>query len=201
MTNGTIDDGTDFALTWTIDEPTARSSHALVDDGRVWLIDPIDWAPALERVATLGKPAGVVQLLDRHNRGSAAVAARLGVPHLTVPAAIADSPFELVALTHRRWWRESALWWPARRTLVVPEAVGTTAGFVVGTGPVGVHPALRALPPRRLRAYAPDHLLVGHGAALHDDAAAALTSALDRSRRDIPRLLSRLPRLIRGARS
>lgn len=199
--NGTIDDGTDFALTWTIDEPMARSSHALADGGRVWIVDPVDWEPALERVAALGEPAAVVQLLDRHSRDAGAIAARLGVPHLKVPGAIAESPFQLVELTHRRWWNESALWWPARRTLVVPEAIGTTPAFAVGTGAAGVHPALRLMPPRRLRSYAPEHLFVGHGPTLHDDAATALVTALDHARSDIPRLLARLPSLIRSARS
>jgi hypothetical protein len=199
--NGTIDDGTDFALTWTIEEPMARSSHALVEDGRVWIVDPVDWAPALERVAALGEPAAVVQLLDRHSRDAAAIAARLRVPHLKVPSAIAESPFKILALTHRRWWKESALWWPARRTLVVPEAIGTAPAFAVGTGAAGVHPALRLLPPRRLRSYAPAHLLVGHGPALHYNAATALAVALDDARTDVPRLLAQLPSLIRSARS
>ncbi|HZO36997.1 MAG TPA: hypothetical protein VFB41_08995 [Solirubrobacteraceae bacterium] len=178
----------------------ARSSHALADDGRVWIVDPVDWAPALDRVAALGEPAAVIQLLDRHKRDSALIAARLGVPHLTVPEAITDSPFELVRLTHRRWWDEVALWWPARRTLVVPEAVGTVEAFTLGAEQAGVHAGLRLTPPRQLSDFSPEHLLVGHGPALHDDAAPALAAAVDRSRRDIPLLLRRLPGLIRGAR-
>lgn len=198
--HGTIDDSAGFAVTWTIDEPGRRSSHALVVDGSVWIVDPVDWAPALERVAALGEPAAVVQLLDRHNRDSATIAARLGIPHLTVPDAIPASPFEVVALTRRRWWRESALWWPQKRTLVVPEAVGTVEGFSVGTQPAGVHPVLRLTPPKALRAFAPDHLLVGHGPALHDSAAAALAGALTGSRRELPQLIATLPRLLRRSR-
>ena len=200
MLKGAIDDSLGFALSWTIDEPERRSSHALADDGRVWIIDPIDWQPALERVAALGEPAAVVQLLDRHRRDSAAVAARLGVPHLTLPSAVADSPFELIRLTHRRWWHESALWWPARATLVVPEAIGTARGFAVGGAAAGVHPVLRLLPPRVLANFAPEHLLVGHGPPLHDAAAAALAAAIDRSRRDLPRLLAELPGVVRDVR-
>lgn len=199
--DGTIDDSAGFALTWTIDEPMARSSHALAADGRVWILDPVDWPPALELVTALGEPAAVVQLLDRHGRDSAAIADRLGVPLLAVPAALDDSPFRLVSLTQRRWWRETALWWPARETLVVAEAIGTAAPFALGAGAAGVHPMLRLLPPARLRAYAPRHLLVGHGPPVHDGAAAALAAALDGSRRDIPRLVRRLPRLLRDARS
>ena len=59
----------------------ARSAHALRDGDRVWLVDPYEDAEALERAAALGAPAGVLQLLDRHDRDCAALAARLGVPH------------------------------------------------------------------------------------------------------------------------
>lgn len=197
---GTIDDAVPWAISWSLDEAVERTCHALVDDGRVWIVDPVDWEPALERVAALGEPAAVLQLLDRHNRDAASIAARLGVAHLTVPDAIVGSPFEVVPLTRRRRWREAALWWPERRALVVPEAIGTGLAFAVGDGPAGVHPFLRLTPPRRLLRYAPEHLLVGHGPSLHDGAAAALTTAIDRSRRDIPRFVARLPRLVRAAR-
>src|SRR5664280_3613093 len=69
-----------LGLTWTVREPASRTSHALVDAGRVWLIDPTWDAPVFERVAALGEPAAVIQLLDRHNRDCATIAARLGIP-------------------------------------------------------------------------------------------------------------------------
>ena len=37
-------------LTWVVDEPIERASQALVDQGRVWLVDPTDDRAALERV-------------------------------------------------------------------------------------------------------------------------------------------------------
>lgn len=187
----------DFALSWVVDETMERASHAVVDDGRVWLIDPVADEQALERAAALGEPAGVVQLLDRHERDGAAVAQRLGVPLLPLPGVLAGSPFEVVPLIDRRWWHEVALWWPARRTLIVPEAVGTGGYFTFGRGAVGVHPMLRLTPPNRLRGCAPEHLLVGHGPPLHREVTAELYGALDRSRRDIPHGLVRLPRMLR----
>jgi len=36
-----------------------RAFHALVDDGRVWLVDPLD-GPEMEDAAALGEPAGVL---------------------------------------------------------------------------------------------------------------------------------------------
>ena len=188
-------------LTWVVRESIARASHALVDAGRVWLIDPTDEPGVLERVASLGVPAAVLQLLDRHNRDCAAVAARLGVPHRRVPAALPDTPFEVLPVVNVRLWREIALWWPARRTLIVAEAIGTAPTYAPGPSGAGVSIGLRLWPPRRLAAYEPDHLLVGHGAALHGPrATAALREAIERSRRDLPRAFAGLPLLLINSR-
>ena len=69
-----------------------RTAHALATGDGVWLVDPVDVPEAMERAAALGAPAGVIQLLDRHNRDCAAIAARLGVPHLRVPAGRPGQP-------------------------------------------------------------------------------------------------------------
>ena len=66
-------------------ETLTRTSHAVAVDGRVWVTDPVDGEGIDERIRALGEPAGVVQLLDRHARDSAAVAERLGVPLHVVP--------------------------------------------------------------------------------------------------------------------
>jgi hypothetical protein len=182
-------------LSWVLAEPLARASHALVDGDRVWLVDPTDEAAALEAALALGRPAGVLQLLDRHNRECARLAERLAVPHLKVPAAVPDSPFEVVPLVDRRFWHEVALWWPARRALVVAEAIGTSPGYAPASLGAGVSVGLRPWPPRRLTAFEPEHLLVGHGPPLHGPGAApALREALRRARVDLPRAVVALPR-------
>lgn len=188
-----------FGITWTVREPMRRSSHALVDDGRVWLVDPVFDEAVLDRVAALGAPAGVVQLLDRHDRDGAEIAARLGVPLRRLPDTVPDAPFRVVRVLDRPGWHERALWLPAHDALVVSETLGTAPLFAVGAARVGVHPLLRLFPPRSpFRAFAPRHLLVGHGAGLHDgDVAEDVRSALDRSRTDIPKLLAALPGALR----
>ena len=187
-------------LTWVVDEPVSRTSHALVDQGRVWLVDPTDDPAALERSLALGRPVAVVQLLDRHNRDCAALAARLEVPHLKVPAGLPDTPFEVIPVVSVRVWREVALWWPEARTLIVAEAIGTAATYAPGPLGAGVSVGLRLWPPRRLAAYGPEHLLVGHGPALHGPGVtAALHEALARSRRDLPRALVALPKALANA--
>jgi hypothetical protein len=187
-------------FSYLLDDRARRTSHALADGGRVWLVDPVDVPEAIERARGLGEPAAVLQLLDRHNRDCAALSARLGVPHLRLPAALPGTPFEVLRVTWWRGWREIALWWPQQRTLAVAEAVGTLPLFTAGRElTAGVHPVLRLLPPDALRGYEPDHLLVGHGAGIHGArAAGALDEALARSRSDLPRMLARLPSLLRS---
>jgi hypothetical protein len=176
----------------------ARAAHAVRDGDTVWLIDPFEDPAALEAAATLGQPAGVIQLLDRHQRDGEAIANRLGVPLMRLPKAIPGTPFEVVSVVARPWWREIALWWPAQRTLIVAEAIGTGPLFGLGRR-AGVHPMLRAVPPRSaLGRYSPERLLVGHGPALDGNAAPALSQALSSSRSDIPKLLATLPSVIRG---
>jgi len=181
---------------WLVDERMARTSHALEVDGRVWLFDVVDWPGLDDRVQAHGDPAGVVQLLDRHNRDCAAVASRLGVPHYVVPGALPGTPFELRPVVRLRWWREVALWWPEPRLLLVADALGTIPFFCAGDEPAGLHPVLRLRPPPALRGLEPEHLLVGHGAGIHHQPA-ALESALRTGRRRIPRWLAGLPRVVR----
>jgi hypothetical protein len=179
---------------WTVGETMARTSHALAVDGRVWLVDPVDWPEAIERTRTLGEPVGVIQLLDRHNRDCAAIAARLDVPHLLTPDELPGSPFTVVSVVRRKHWRESALWWPQTRTLAVAEALGTNRFYTAGKAPVAVHLVLRLTPPRMLGAYRPDRLLVGHGGAVSGpETADAIDDALRTSRRGLPGALASVP--------
>ena len=48
-----------LGLTWVGDDSLKRAAHALVHDGRVWLVDPFEDEEALARVAELGELAGV----------------------------------------------------------------------------------------------------------------------------------------------
>lgn len=183
---------------WIDDTPLRRASHALVDRGRVWVVDPIEAAGVEERVRAIGEPAGVLQLLDRHDRATAAWAERLTVPLHVVPAHVDGSPFEFLRVVRSRFWKEVALWWPERRVLVTADVLGTIPHyFALGGERVGVHPFLRLKPPRGLRALDPAHLLVGHGEGVHGDAAAAVADALAHSRRRFLRLPLELPKLRR----
>ena len=179
---------------WIVDEAMTRTSHALAADGKVWFVDALDWPEAIDRALELGEPAGVIQLLDRHDRDCAALAARLGVPHVVVPDELPGSPFTFVPVMRRRRWRESALWWPARRTLVLADALATNRFYTAGKAPIGVHLFLRLTPPRALTAYEPERILVGHGEGVHGpEASTALRDAIEQSRRRLPGVLLRLP--------
>ena len=194
MTIRFCDDLGRHGFSWIVEEPMTRTSHALATADGVWLVDPVDWPEAIERASALGPPAAVIQLLDRHNRDAAAVAERLGVPHLVVPTVLPGSPFEVVEIRRTKRWQEIALWWPAPQILVVAEAVATNRFFPIGRDLAGVHPVLRLTPPRQLQAYAPEHLLVGHGEGIHGpDATTGLRQALSRSRLSVVRWALALP--------
>jgi hypothetical protein len=165
---------------WIEQEFMERCSHALTFDGRTWLIDPVD-SP---RVDELDNVAGVLQLLDRHNRDCAAIAKRLGVPHEVVPQH-PIGPFVFIEIRRNRRWNEVALWWSDRRILVCADALGTAAYFRAGDERLAVHPLLRLRPPRL--EVQPEAILCGHGPGVFHDADAPLREALKTSRRRIPR--------------
>lgn len=197
MSEVRVDERLDFAVSWTVREPMRRSSHALAAGGLVWLIDPVADEAALAAAERLGEIAGVLQLLDRHPRDCAALAERYGVPLLRLPEAVDGAPFIVFPILSVPKWREVGLWWEAESLLVVPESVGTSEYYTVGSGPVGVHPMLRMLPPGKpLRRYTPERLLCGHGPALHSRAAAGISQALERSLRDVPRLAAGIARSV-----
>ena len=179
---------------WVVDEVMTRTSHALVSDGRVWLVDALEWSEAIDRALALGQPAGVIQLLDRHERDCAALASSLGVPHVVAPDELPGSPFTCIPIMRRKRWRESALWWPDASMLITADALGTNRFYTGGKAPVGVHLFLRLTPPRALGPFEPEHLLVGHGEGVHGaEATTAMREALRTSRRGLPGLLVRLP--------
>lgn len=190
-------DETSFGFGWIAAEPPLleRASHVLRADGRVWLVDPVDGAGVEERVRALGEPAGVLQLVDRHARDCASLAARFGVPHHRLPfAGVPDAPFEVRTVLNVPGWREAALWWSAEGVLVCTEALGTASYFRAPDEALAVHPFLRPYQPRALRAMArclaPRHVLVGHGGGIHGaEAAPALRTAVQRGRRNAPRWL------------
>jgi hypothetical protein len=187
----------DGGFGWVRDERLQRTSHALAVDGRVWLIDPVD-EPELEaRVRSLGEPAGVLQLLDRHERGCAAWATRLGVAHIRAWEGV-DGPFDALPVRNRRWWHEVALWEPVGRTLACADAFGTLPFFQAPGERLGVHPLIRPFPPRSLRGLEPRRILVGHGEAVTDHAPEALRETLAHARRRFPSALKAAVSAMRG---
>lgn len=195
------------------EETMQRASHAFAADGDVWLVDPVDADGIDDRIADLGEVAGVVILLDRHTRDSAAVATRHGAS-VWVPAFmdgvaadleapverfrhdLADTGFAVHEVVDNRLWQEGLLYDEDAGTLIVPEAVGTTEYFRTGDRPLGVHPVLRLRPPSKLTRLSPDRLLVGHGDGIHEAAAGALEEAVDGARGRAPALYWKTLRML-----
>jgi len=194
-------------------ETMQRASHAIATEVGVLVVDPVD-GPGVDRlIDEFGELAGVVVTFDQHSRNAVDVAARHDVP-IYVPEPVragktlrrngadggSDSPriervadtvpgttLDVVVLHERRAWGEVALYRERDSVLYVPESVGTAAYFRATGEPLGVHPMIRPIPPRRqLSGIAPDRLLVGHGEGIADDATDALESALEGSRRRLP---------------
>jgi hypothetical protein len=187
------------------DETMQRASHAVEVDGEVWVIDPVDAEGIDDLLAEFGDVAGVVVLLDRHKRDSAAIARRHGVQvwvpsfmdgvadDLDAPVEqfrhdLADTGFAAHEVVNNYVWQEALLYEEDDGVLIVPEAVGTTEYFRVGDRPLGVHPALRLKPPTNLTRLRADRLLVGHGAGIHEDVDATLRDAIDGARTRTPSL-------------
>ena len=176
-------------------ETMERASHAVESDGQLWVIDPVD-AEGVDDLLAGSEVGGVVVLLDRHKRDSAAVARRHDVP-VYVPDWMSgvesdlDAPvvrfsdgvgeFALETVVDNPFWQEAALF--DGETLVVPEALGTVSYFCAPGERLGVHPMLRAVPPTALADYDADRLLVGHGEGLFEDVRPAIKDAVGGSRR------------------
>lgn len=192
----------DGGLSWMAypDEAMQRASHALRDGDDLWLVDPVDADGLDDLLAERGSVAGVVVLLDRHKRDAGALARRHDVavhrpPWMRTIDDDVDAPTRALGSdagfdVHRRLdtpvWKEAALYRPDDRTLVVAESVGTADFFLAGGERLGVHPVLRLLPPRDLLEFAPERVLVGHGAPVIDRAERALREAVRGSRRRAP---------------
>jgi len=180
------------------EEAMQRASHVLDTDAGVFFVDPVD-APGIDELAAeFGEVAGVLVLLDRHERDAAVVARRHDVP-VFLPSFVrrdVDAPterfsgvlpgteFGVVRVLDVPGWHEAALF--DGETLIVPEAVGTASYFRGADERLGVHLMLRLTPPAALGGLRPDRILVGHGRGIHEAAADSLRYALDHSRRNAP---------------
>lgn len=182
------------------EETMQRASHALTVDGDVWVIDPVDATGIDDLLAEFGTVKGVVVLLDRHQRDAETVARRHDVPvyvpsfidrRFSVPVEpiddeLAETGYRVIRVVDWPGWREAALF--DGETLVLADVLGTVAYFTVPGEPIGVHPMLRIAPPRRLRDYRPERILVGHGTGISSEATPALNRALKTARRNLPRV-------------
>lgn len=200
------------------DETMQRASHALATPEGVWVIDPVDadgvddlFAEVGEEATGPSEVAGVAVCLDRHKRDTATIARRhevdvyvptwmsgvadeIDAPVSRFAGELGDSGFESFVIRDSSLppWQEAGLYNPETGTMVVPESVGTVSYFLAGEERLGVHPMLRLTPPETLRSQGrPERLRVGHGAGIHEDAAATLEDALRSSRANTPSLYAK----------
>jgi len=200
------------------DEQMQRASHAVVHDGGVWVLDPVDAPGVDDLLAELdGEVVGVVTCLDRHKRDAAAVARRHGVPvyvpdWMTGVAPELDAPVErfggeltdgVRAIRVRDSslppWQEVALLFESSGTLYVAEALGNAEYMVTNAERLGVHPMLRLTPPREpLSGLDPEHVVVGHGPGVHERASEVVRQALSDARGNTLSLYGKTVRSLLG---
>lgn len=179
-----------------------RASHALVANGEVWLVDPLDAADLDEELAALGPVAGVVLLGSEHHRHADRLAARHGVsihlpawfeedakdfeaPVVEFTDGLADTGFRAIELKEG-FWQEAGLYHPERRTLAVSDTF-MTALFAARTGRVELFPPARLDPPHSaLDGLAIDRLLVGHGEPVFENVEERIQRALAMEYRSTP---------------
>jgi hypothetical protein len=184
------------SIAWIADpaERVQRASVALAIGGGCLVFDPVDAEGLDDALAGIGRVLGVGQLLDRHPRDGAKLAAGQGAPRLT-PSELGRSKaypeLESRVVFHAWRWHETALWLRERRLLIVPESIGTIPFFLAHAGDrLGLHPLARLKPPRAaLAGLDPDTIAVGHGAPVIGRAAPDLRRALIHARGDLPRSL------------
>jgi hypothetical protein len=182
------------------EEVMQRSSTALVDGGRVWLIDPLRATGLDEAIRALGTVAGVIVTFVGHDRDAAWLANLYGVPvylptHLQrlsldcrverVAARIPDSPLQLVPCSGHgvlSWIRDTAVWWPAQRTMVIGDTLGSAPYFVRAGETIAVHPVRRLQPPTDLLTLRPERVYPGHGRSVTTGAGDAVESAVRTAR-------------------
>lgn len=197
----TIIDEFDGGFGWLAypEEEMQRASHALHTDAGTFLVDPLD-ADGLddELDARDADVAGIVVLLDRHERDAKALADRYSVPIFAPDGITRDfgtrarpftgtlpgTEYDVVDVLDWPGWYEAAL--DDSETLVVPESLGTADFFRAPTERLGVHPMVRIAPPKSLLDCRPDRLLVGHGDGIMDGATGAIRTAIGGARSNAP---------------
>lgn len=200
------------------EETMRRASHAIVVDGDLWLVDPIDADGLDDNLTDLGEVAGVVVLTNSHGRHADLLAVRHDVA-IHVPACfdldthpvtgfeapveiiegdLANTGFQLVWQKDSRGWKEGALYHSDRGTLVMADTL-MTALFTGKDGRLEVIPFFKRSPPRaELGNLAVERILVGHGEPVMEDAQQALLAALDGAGSPTPMAIVRcLPTLAR----
>jgi hypothetical protein len=188
-------------------ESLLRTSHAFAVDGDVWVVDRLA-VPGLDRrLAEFGEVAGVVVLFTHHERDAATVAKRhdvpvyvspsmaalaedLDIPVQPVRAALPDTEYAVYDLIDNPLWREAFLYSEDTGQLILADALGTAPRYLTADERLGVHPALRISPPRRLGRLSPERIDLGHGEGVTENPGDAIADGLDGARWRAPRLFA-----------
>jgi hypothetical protein len=165
-------------------EKMKRTSHAFVEDGEVYLVDPLDARNLDQKIDEYGEVKGLIVLFGRHVRDSEKLADKYDCPIyvpewfereldaevVRVSGNIPDTELEIHDVVDSRFGNEAALYHENTKTLMVADSLGT-ARHLRGRGEeLGMSPLYRLNPPERLLNFEPERIFCGHGEGVQQDA-------------------------------
>ena len=181
-------------------EKMMRTSHAFVEDGDVYLVDPVDAVNLDERISEYGEVEGIVVLFARHERDSEKLSERYGCPVYVpewfdrsldaeverISGRVPGTEWEIHDVVDSRVSREAALYHEGSKTLIVADALGT-ANHLCGRGEkLGMSPLYRFNPPQKLLDFEAERVFCGHGEGVMNGASELVEKTVREGRLKTP---------------
>lgn len=180
-------------------EKMRRTSHAFLEDGGVYLVDPLDAEGLDQKISEYGEVKGIILLFDRHERDTEELAERYGctvyVPEWfersldadveTISDTIPGTGWEVHQVVDSRTGKETALFDKESRTLILADALGTAKQFRGRGEKLGMNPIYRLNPPGKLLDFEPERIFFGHGEGIQENASEMMEKTITEGRSKI----------------
>ena len=182
------------------EEKMQRTSHALVENGDVYLVDPLDAENLDQKIDEYGDVEGIILLFDRHERDSVNLAEKYGCPIFVsecfersldaevkeISDNVPGTDWEIHQVIDSMTGKEAALYNTENKTLIVADALGTT-NHMRGRGEkLGMNPLYRLRPPVKLLEFEPERIFCGHGEGIQENASEMMKETLENGRLKAP---------------
>ena len=177
-------------------ENMRRTSHAVVEDGDVYLIDPVDAENLDQKIDESGEVKGIILLFERHERDSEKLAERYDCPVYVpewfereldaevkkISEKVPGTDWEIHTVVESRMANEAAIYNEDNRTLIVADSLGT-AKHLRGRGEkLGMSPLYRLNPPQKLLDFESERIFCGHGEGIRENATVTMKDTISKGR-------------------